>query len=51
MRRPMTEADRFTMDDGADKPANAAPVFVASCVIGFLIIAGCVAYFIAKSFL
>jgi hypothetical protein len=33
------------------KPKSGAPLFVASCAIGFLIISGCAAYFVLKFFL
>ncbi len=33
------------------KPKSAAPLFVASCAVGFLIISGCAAYFVLKFFL
>lgn len=33
------------------KPRTGAPLFVMSCALGFLIISGCVAYFVIKFFL
>jgi hypothetical protein len=42
----MSQHDR---DSGPTR--TGAPLFVASCAVGFLIITGCVVYFIAKFFL
>ena len=41
------------MSDGGhgEGPRTGAPMFVLSCAVGFLIISGCVAYFIVKFFL
>ena len=36
-------------DGGSSK--TGAPLFVTSCALGFVIISGCVAYFIVKFFL
>jgi hypothetical protein len=33
-----------------ERPRTAAPLFVYSCAAGFLIISGCVAYFVFKFF-
>lgn len=40
-------------DEGRDgqRSRTGAPLFVLSCAAGFLIISGCVAYFIVKFFL
>jgi phage shock protein PspC (stress-responsive transcriptional regulator) len=40
-------------NDGPDgkRPNTGARLFIVSCVVGFFIISGCVAYFIAKFFL
>ena len=41
------------MSDGGDgeQPKTGASLFALSCAVGFLIISGCVAYFIARLFL
>ena len=36
---------------GDERIRTAAPLFVLSCALGFLIISGCVTYFIVKFFL
>jgi hypothetical protein len=36
---------------GSDRMRTGAPLFVLSCALGFLIISGCVIYFIVKFFL
>jgi hypothetical protein len=33
-----------------ERPGAGTPLFIISCVAGFFIISGCVAYFIAKFF-
>lgn len=38
-------------DRDTERSRTTAPLFVAFCAVGFLIISGCVAYFIAKFFL
>ena len=36
---------------GDERIRSGAPLFVLSCALGFLIISGCVTYFIIKFFL
>ncbi|HEX4180121.1 MAG TPA: hypothetical protein VHY32_04975 [Caulobacteraceae bacterium] len=37
-------------DDDTERRRTGAPLFVYSCVAGFLIISGCAAYFVVKFF-
>ena len=45
--------EAMTSEDGRDgeRSRTGAPLFVISCAVGFVIISGCVAYFIVKFFL
>jgi hypothetical protein len=47
----MASSEVAMSDNRPERPRTAAPLFVYSCAAGFLIISGCVAYFVCKFFL